>query len=220
MNKIKEFTDSERQKYSKPYVDFIMHGQELAALHTDEECNKRFFIRKVEVLKKYIDALDEADQKASGEGVFEMFKSDEQYKHAAMKVKSAHNQDIEKLMRCQECKCASCLSECKFNSCHYCQYTSSVKGCDKSRNYVTSGYKPVTLYSNDEERDVYFKVLGILTDHFSNKKYIYLVEQANPNNQHILEYCKYVNGDVDYLPLDEDVLDRIYHIFVQLECYE
>ena len=219
MNKIKGFTDAEREKYGKPYVEFIMQGEELRALHNDEECNKRFFIKKADVLKRYLDALDEADYKASGEGFLEFLKSDDQYKEEVLSLKNTLNHDLEKLVRCQSCQCVGCLRECPFNACHYCQFTTTIKGCDKDRYFVTSGYEPVILYSNDEERDVYFEVVGILNDHFSNKRYIYLVESKNRDNQHILEYCKYVNGDVDYLPLDEDILDKIYNIFVQLDCY-
>ncbi len=219
MNKIQGFTDAERAKYGKLYADFIMHGEEIAALHGDKVADQRFYRRKAPVLKTYLDALDEADYKANGQGVMEMFKSDNQYKEEALAVKRKAEHDIEKLVKCSTCACAKCLQVCPFNACSYCQFTAKITACDKERYCITTGHKPVSLYSNDEEREVYFEVQGMLTDNFSNKRYTYLVETANRDNQHILEYNKYVNGEVEYLPIDEELLDKVYNVFVELGCH-
>ncbi|MGL6173169.1 MAG: hypothetical protein ACRC1P_00960 [Cellulosilyticaceae bacterium] len=220
MNKIKDFTDAERNQYSKIYVDLIMNIEEITPFLSSDESNKRFFVRKVHHLKEYLDKLDDADHLANGTGIFDFLKSDEKHKDDVLKFKSTIADELNKLTLCNTCKCASCVSDCKFKSCHYCGYTNKVANCDQQRYYVTAGHPSVTLYSNDEERDVQFDVVGLLTDDFANKHYIYLVERNNKNNQHILEYCKYVNGSIDYLPIDEELLDKIYDLFVGFDCYE
>lgn len=220
MNKIKDFTDAERAIYSQAYIDLIMNIEELETFLSENEPNKRFFKRKVHLIKEYLDQLDEADRLAEGKGILDFLKSDEKYKDDVLKFKASRIDDLNKLMLCHTCKCATCVSECKFKSCHYCSYHSKVVGCDKERYYVTKGLAPITLYSNDEERDVHFDVVGLLKDDFSNKDYIYLVERNNKDNQHILEYCKYTNGTIDYLPIDEELLDKIYDVFVGFDCYE
>ncbi|MDU6855683.1 MAG: hypothetical protein ACLSH8_09245 [Zhenhengia sp.] len=220
MNKIKDFTDAERTAYSQAYIDLIMNIEEIETFLSQEEVNKRFFKRKVHLIKDYLEKLDEADRLADGKGPLDFLKSDEQYKKDALKFKSGIIDDLNKLKLCHTCKCGACVNECKFKSCHYCSYHSKVVGCDKERYYVTTGMAPITLYSNDEQRDVHFEVVGLLTDDFSNKHYIYLVERNNKENQHILEYCKYTNGSVDYLSIDEELLDKVYDIFVGFDCYE
>lgn len=220
MNKIKEFTDAERSIYSKPYVDMVMATEEIAEFLDPQELKSRNFYKKIDVLKEYLDKLDEADRKAEGEGLFEVFKSDDKYKDEVIGFKNKVVNDLIKLNLCHKCKCLTCTKECKFKSCKYCRFDEYIYNCDTERYYITRGQHNVSLYSNDEDRDVYFNVEGLLKDHFSNKQYIYLIEANNKSNQHILEYCKYVNGNIDYLPLDQELLDKIYDIFVRLECYE
>lgn len=219
MNKIKDFTDSQRAEYSKTYIDLIMNIEELNTFLSSNEVNKRYFSRKVHLIKDYLDQLDEADRLADGTGLFEFLKDDNKYKDDVLRFKTQIIDELTKLKLCEKCKCSTCVSECKFKSCHYCQTTCNVQGCDHDRYYITVGHKDVILYSNDENRDVLFHVVGLLTDDFANKHYIYLVELENKNNQHILEYHKYVNGTIDYLPLDEELLDKIYNVFVGLDCY-
>lgn len=220
MNKIKAFTDSEREQYGKLYVDLIMNIEEMSAFLTDEELKKRFFTRKVHLIKSYLDALDHADQQAEGNGLLEMFKSDEKYKDEVLQYKATLSDDLTKLQKCHQCRCLKCSVPCPFNACHYCNYTNHIVGCDQQRYTVTTGHTPITLYSNDEDRDVHFRVIGLLKDDFSDKQYIYLVETNNKDNQHILEYKKYIDGTKDYLPIDEELLDKIYNIFVGFDCYE
>lgn len=220
MNKIKDFTDEERAQYSKLYVDLVMHTDEISPFLSSDEMNKRFFVRKVHHLKEYLDKLDEADLLADDTGVFDFLKSDEKFKNDVLKFKGTVIDDLNKLALCHNCKCSTCVSDCKFKSCYYCAYTNQVANCDRERYYITVGHPNITLYSNDDERDVHFEVIGLLTDDFSNKHYIYLVEKNNKNNQHILEYCKYVNGTIDYLPIDEKLLDKVYDIFLGFDCYE
>lgn len=220
MNKIKDFTDAERKKYSQAYIDLIMNIEEIETFLPPEEVQKRFFKKKVHVIKEYLDQLDEADRLADGKSPLDFLKSDEQYKKEALKFKATIVEDLDKLELCHKCKCSTCIKACPFKSCHYCRHSSRVVGCDQERYYVTTGMAPITLYSNDEQRDVHFEVVGLLTDDFSNKHYIYLVERNNKENQHILEYCKYTNGSVDYLSIDEELLDKVYDIFVGFDCYE
>ncbi len=220
MNKIEEFTQSEREKYSHLYLDLVTASDEIAPFLSKEENEARYFNRRMHVIKDYLDALDQADQKASGNGLLEMFKSDEKYKEEALKVKAGIATELDKLGYCQQCKCLHCTKECPFKSCRNCKHSAFVTACDEERYSIITNLPTLSLYSNDEARDVLFKVLGVLRDNYSNKHYIYLVESNNPNNQHILEQVEYVNGQCDYTPLDADILDKIYDLFVRFNCYE
>ncbi|MGL4737055.1 MAG: hypothetical protein ACRCW2_06315 [Cellulosilyticaceae bacterium] len=220
MNKIKAFTDSERQQYSPLYVDLIMNMEEIRPFLSDEELQSRFFTRKVHQIKAYLDALDQADQQAEGGGLLEFLKSDDKYKDEVLKFKATLSDDLTKLQKCHQCHCSKCTATCPFKSCHYCSYNNHVVGCDQQRYTVTTGHPSITLYSNDEDRDVHFRTIGLLKDDFSDKQYIYLVETTNKENQHILEYRKYVDGTKDYLPIDEELLDKVYDLFVGFNCYE
>ncbi|MHC1750067.1 MAG: hypothetical protein AB9856_17495 [Cellulosilyticaceae bacterium] len=220
MNKIKAFTDAERSQYENLYVDIIMNTDEISQFLSDEDLRMRYVTKKAPILKEYLDKLDDADRKAEGNGLLEFLKSDDQYKEEVIAFKNEHLDELTKLTLCHKCKCLTCSKPCKFKSCQFCSYSNYVYNCDTERYSITRGHHNISLYSDDEERDVYFNVVGILKDDFSNKQYIYLVEATNKDNQHILEYCKYVNGNVEFLPLDETLLDKIYNLFVALDCYE
>ncbi|WP_061995638.1 hypothetical protein [Clostridium sp. ATCC 25772] len=220
MNKIKEFTNSERDHYKDLYTDLILSIDNISELLDEDDYNSRFFIKKVHIIKDYLDKLDDADYKADKKDFFDFLKSDEKYKTEVLNYKSTIINDLKKLELCRKCKCLKCISSCSFKKCLNCLPSYYVHNCNEMDNCITKGLNTITLYSNDEERDVNFEPLGLLENLKENKYYIYLVENNNRNNQHILEYIKYLNGEVEYLPITKEDLDKIYDSFVKLNCYE
>ncbi|MBU5228312.1 hypothetical protein KQI36_16970 [Clostridium senegalense] len=220
MNKIKEFTNSERNYYKDLYTELILSIDNISELLDEDDYNSRFFIKKVHIIKDYLDRLDDADYKADKKDFFDFLKSDEKYKTEVLDYKSTIINDLKKLELCRKCKCLKCVSSCSFKKCLNCLPSYYVHNCNKTDNCITKGLNTITLYSNDEERDVNFEPLGLLEELKENKYYIYLVENNNRNNQHILEYVKYLNGEVEYLPITKEDLDKIYDSFVKLNCYE
>lgn len=220
LNKIKEFTNSERDHYKDLYTDLILSIDNISELLDEDDYNSRFFIKKVHIIKDYLDKLDDADYKADKKDFFDFLKSDEKYKTEVLNYKSTIINDLKKLELCRKCKCLKCISSCSFKKCLNCLPSYYVHNCNEMDNCITKGLNTITLYSNDEERDVNFEPLGLLEDLKENKYYIYLVENNNRNNQHILEYIKYLNGEVEYLPITKEDLDKIYDSFVKLNCYE
>lgn len=220
MNKIKDFTDSERLYYQNIYSNIIMTMDDLSDLLDTDDFNSRFYTKKVHIIKSYLDKLDDADFKANKKDFLDFLKSDEKYKNEVLNYKSTIIRDLNKLELCNKCKCLKCISHCKFNKCLNCLPTNFVHNCNKENTLVAKGFNNVVLYSNDENRDVNFEVLGLLDSLDYKKKFIYLVEVTNRNNQHILEYVSYINGETEYTPVDEDTLDKVYNNFVKLDCYE
>lgn len=220
LNKIKEFTNSERDHYKDLYTDLILSIDNISELLDEDDYNSRFFIKKVHIIKDYLDKLDDADYKADKKDFFDFLKSDEKYKTEVLNYKSTIINDLKKLELCRKCKCLKCISSCSFKKCLNCLPSYYVHNCNEMDNCITKGLNTITLYSNDEERDVNFEPLGLLENLKENKYYIYLVENNNRNNQHILEYIKYLNGEVEYLPITKEDLDKIYDSFVKLNCYE
>ena len=52
----------EKNKYSKIYTDLIFATDDLKQMLSDDELNKRSFIRKVDTLKDYMNFLEELEK--------------------------------------------------------------------------------------------------------------------------------------------------------------
>lgn len=217
MNKIQEFTNAERQKYGDLYGKLVMKQSEASSLLSQDEMRKRFYVHNLPKLKQYLDMLDEADRKANGSGLLEIFKSDDKYKEEVLEFKATILDTIDKLALCLECKCSNCSSICNFNSCLNCRVSESTRVCSEDDEYyLKSSSRVLKLWSNDEKRNVTFNVKAIIEDAHSEGTYYYLIEDGNRDNQHILEYIKESNGKEEFLPVENTtLLDELFQFFVK-----
>lgn len=214
MNKIKHITDKEQNKYEKIKKDITFKSSESNNLISIDEFNDRIYNKKVNVLDKYINKIDEINIKADGKGLLDFLKDDSKYEYELFEYKKTIQNDLDKLETCSKCSCLECSIQCPFKSCRECSPNVRVAGCDRNRYQITTGYKGITLYLDDEK--INYEIVGILRDIQENKKYIYLSEINNSNNQQLLEYIKHLDGSEEFPALpNEETLDRIYEIFLK-----
>lgn len=220
MNKIKDFTDSERAKWGDVYANLVEGSLELLDVLSQEELNSRFFSTNLEYLKSYLDSLSTADYKASGKGLFEAFKNDDKYKDEVIQYRATIQDKLDKLVNCSRCKCSRCVINCEFKSCSRCLTKERVITCDLEDEYfIKESDQTVKLWSNDLGREMNFAVRGVLVDNHSQGTYVYLIEKSNPDNQHILEYVKPLSGVVEYLPIENvELLNELHKFFVLAGC--
>ncbi|WP_250675901.1 hypothetical protein LZ906_010490 [Paraclostridium ghonii] len=215
---------SEKKKYDKMYTDLVFAVNDLKQILTNEELNKRVFIRKVDDLSDYIAFLNELEKQDNNgdKAIFaKIFKKKVDIETEIQSYLTRDKrQSINKLDRCKMCKCINCVSECPFNRCINCRELEYTYECDKEKFVFTKSTDIVTLYSGDE--DFKFDVRGYLIEKQEDEslsRYVYLVDSKDKDNQQLLEYFKFkgeesydsvINGDDTYN------LDRLYNKFIEM----
>lgn len=215
---------SEKKKYDKMYTDLVFAVNDLKQILTNEELNKRVFIRKVDDLSDYIAFLNELEKQDSNgdKGIFaKIFKKKVDIETEIQSYLTRDKrQSINKLDRCKMCKCINCISDCPFNRCINCRELEYTYECDKEKFVFTKSTDIVTLYSGDE--DFKFDVKGYLIEKQEDEslsRYVYLVDSKDKDNQQLLQYFKFkgeesydsvINGDDTYN------LDRLYNKFIEM----
>lgn len=220
MNKIKDFTDSERVKYSPYHIKITNAIAENINLISDNEKKERRYFKAINGLSKYLEALDTADYKADKKGILDWFRSDMKYQTEAELIRSDNIVDINTCIKCSGCKCLNCSLDCPFRSCFNCNYSEYVFNCDKDKYCITKGMQDIELICHDfGDRLVKFEVLGRLINNEDGNQYILIAEKGNPSNSQLYRYVKNMNGLEDFYQMDsEEHLDKIYDIFVSLDC--
>ena len=220
MNKIKDFTDSERAKYSPYHVKITNAIAENISLLSDNEKKERRYFKAINGLSKYLEALDTADYKADKKGILDWFRSDMKYQTEAELIRSDNMVDINTCIKCSGCKCLNCSLDCPFRSCFNCNHSEYVFNCDKDKYCIIKGMQDVELICHDfGDKLVTFEVLGRLINNEDGNQYILIAEKGNPSNSQLYRYVKNMNGLEDFYQMDsEEHLDKIYDIFVSLDC--
>lgn len=213
MNKIKHLTEKERNEYSGVYSDLIMSMEEIKPFIDLTVLRRRPYYNKINKLREYLEAVDEADYKADGSGFFERFKNDDIYINEVYALKAKIKPDLDKLVNCSKCKCSKCFKNCPHRSCINCEPSRYVIACDNDY-MIYSDSTTRTLFDNDNKVNVTFRTEGILYELSTNKNYILMVDVNNSNNQHLLELIQLLNGNEEFGQLDKETLNRIYNIFV------
>ena len=83
----------------------------------------------------------------------------------------------------------------------------------KKRFNITQGYKNIALYLEDNR--IIYEVIGILEDNTLNKRYIYLEEVGNEDNQQLLEYKEYLDGKEEFNGIEGEEFDRVWNQFLK-----
>ena len=198
---------AEKNKYNKMYTDLVFACDDLKQMLSSEELNKRTFMEKVDTLKDYMEFLDKLDREENTKkGLFSKLlkkPEDSSFKINSYLTREIRN-DLEKLEKCNSCKCKNCVSQCPMNHCYNCREKEYVADCDKKEWLLTKSTDTVTLYNGDEE--IIFNVAGYLVEKDNNGnfyRYVYLVDSKDNDNQHILKYYKF-KGEEHYDSVIED----------------
>lgn len=213
----------EKKKYEKIYTDLMFATNDLKQILDEEEIRKRVFIKKVDELSNYMAFLEDLEMKNKNEGkniFLRIFKNQNQIDE---KIKSYLTKDkkdsIKKLEKCKKCKCINCIEKCKFKRCVNCKELEYTYECDKEKFVFTKSSDIVTLYSRDEKFE--FEVKGYLIELNDNllRRYVYLVDIKNNDNQQLLEYLKF-KGEENYESViigdNTENLDRLYDKFIEM----
>lgn len=216
-----EIIQNEKNKYKNIYSNIMFSYDDLRQILDEKELNKRTFIRKVEVLKEYMDFLDSLELESKKEKGFfkKLFLKDEDPELKINRYLTTDKKmEIDKLDKCSKCKCINCISKCMIDSCLNCREQEYVYGCDKESDAFTKTKETVTLYSGEEK--IIFNVAGYLIEENNDliSRYIYLIDSNNYNNQHLLKYSKY-KGEESYdsiISENQDELIRLNDKFIEL----
>jgi len=213
----------EKKKYNKTYTDLIFACDDLNQMLDINELNKRTFLYKVETLKEYMNYLDNLEREnKEKKGIFsKLFNKDYNIESKINSYLTVDKRkDIEKLNKCENCKCKNCISKCTMVQCYNCRESESVVNCNKENSLLTNCDEKVTLYNGDKE--IIFNVKGYLIEKDCNGnfiRYIYLIDSKDYNNQHILKYSKFKGEErYDSVITDntQDELVRINNKFIEM----
>jgi len=213
----------EKKKYNKTYTDLIFACDDLNQMLDINELNKRTFLYKVETLKEYMNYLDNLEREnKEKKGIFsKLFNKDYNIESKINSYLTVDKRkDIEKLNKCENCKCKNCISKCTMVQCYNCRESESVVNCNKENSLLTNCDEKVTLYNGDKE--IIFNVKGYLIEKDCNGnfiRYIYLIDSKDYNNQHILKYSKFKGEErYDSVITDntQDELIRINNKFIEM----
>ena len=213
----------EREKYKKTYSDMIFAYDDLRQILDEKELNKRIFISKIETLKSYMDFLDKLEIESKHDKGFlsrlinkDKYIDNKIYDYLTNEKKI----NIEKLERCNQCKCKNCVSECFMSGCLNCREKEYIFECNKQDSFMTKSSDTLTLY--DGEKEFIFSVAGYLVEKDNDNnfsRYIYLIDSKDYDNQHILKYSKF-KGEESYNSVivdnKQDELVRINNKFIEL----
>lgn len=218
-----EFIEKERLKYKKIYSDMMFAYDDLIKMLDEDEIKKRTFISKIEVLKNYMNFLDNLEsENKKGKGFLSRLINKEKY--IDNKIHDYFNDEVKfninKLEKCNSCKCKNCVSQCLMNGCLNCKEKEYIVECNKKDSLLTKSSDIVTLY--DEDEAFIFNIAGYLIekDNQNNfSRYVYLIDSKDYDNQHILRYSKF-KGEESYDSVitddKQDELVRINDKFIKL----
>lgn len=197
--------------------DIEFRCAESSMLIPQQELERRIYYKKINILNKYIGKIREMDIRVKNikRGVFGIFKDDTMYLNELLDYKNDIKEDLNKLKTCSKCKCLECSLVCEFKACMKCDPNIRVSTCDKERFNVTQGYKNITLYLDDNP--INYEVIGILEDNELNKRYIYLSEIDNINNQQLLEYKEYLDGKEEFNGIEGEEFNRVWNQFLKFD---
>lgn len=215
--------EEEKNKYNKMYTDLVFAYDDLRQILDEKELQKRSFLTRIETLKDYMNFLDklEKDSKAK-KGLFAklLSKNNDTDSRINSYLDYEKKLDLEKLNKCNLCKCKNCVSACPMNQCYNCREKEYVLDCNKLDSTLTSSQDTVTLYNGNEK--IIFNVKAYLIEKDTNgnySRYVYLIDSNNYDNQHILKYSK-LKGEERYDSIinggSQDELIRINDKFIEM----
>ncbi|MGL5693152.1 MAG: hypothetical protein ACRCXA_03685 [Peptostreptococcaceae bacterium] len=193
--------ESEKNKYNKIYTDLVFASDDLKQMLDEEELKKRSFLSKVDILKDYmnfLDKLEKEDQQKKGLFAKLFSKNEDIESKLDSYLTRGKITNLDKLSKCSLCKCRNCISTCPMNQCYNCREKEYVLDCNKADSTLTSNSETVTLYNGNDK--IVFDVKGYLIEKDAEDnyiRYVYLIDQNDYDNQHILRYSKF-KGEESY----------------------
>lgn len=208
MTSINKIMKSEIVKYNKVFADLTLDEGLVTQLLSASESKKRTYIIKRDILKTYINLLDDVQKYNHSHPVLKYIKHADSFT-ATYDYRQEHYDTLNNLVLCSKCNCLQCTMDCPFNACMGCSYNSYIVECDKSDMNVRLHQSfEVRLRNNiTKEKDIY-RVLFTIKNCITNRMFIVLKSYVE-DKKIILYY--YPDGTCDkYGEIkDSKVLDSI-----------
>lgn len=204
---------NEKNKYNKTYTELMFSADDLRQMLDSEELEKRSFIEKLDILKDYMEFLDNLERESKKDKGFfkKLFNNskspEEEIRNYLTKDKLT---SINKLEKCKSCECRNCVNVCPMNSCYNCREKEYVSSCNKENTMMTKSEDKVTLYQDDKE--FIFNVAAYLVekdDEGNYSRYVYLIDSKDYDNQHLLKYSKFKGEEYYESVIVDDTQDEL-----------
>ena len=188
MGRAEEFLKHEKERYGKVYVDLTYAVDNISPFVDKEDLNRRKYVTKLPVLKKYIDLVESAEREAHKKGGFL------NYIDLLNSYKKDNFEALNQLEHCSQCVHRNC-TESKFDGCLGCRENSKIVYCDHERINVTFHDNWILTLNNDRTGDVdRHKVLATLQDVIKDQKYI-IIENIRTDEKFVLYYYPGITED-------------------------
>lgn len=196
MNKISDFTKSEKDYYGKLYSDIIEAIDNTKDFIGEDAVRNRKFFSKQSIIKSYIELIDEVNKNADKKDILDIFRSDEKYKEELKDYKLKYIDSFSQCESCRKCKCFTCVAECKFNGCLSCKEHSSLIECDHKEYNVRAFDDFIIDLKNDKTGVINkYKVLCVVQNYIREQQYIAIENVYDKNEKYILYYYPGISED-------------------------
>lgn len=189
-----EFLKNEKDHYGKIFVDITYGIDNVSPFISAEELERRKYVSRLPILKKYIEAIEGAEREESKSGFLGIFSNDK-YTDLLEGYKKDHHEELKQIEKCSKCACLNCSVLCKFESCSGCREGARVVECDhKKVSVVFHDEFMIDLINERTGRDEKYMVMATLEDLEIDKRYI-VIEGIHNNEKFILYYSPGISED-------------------------
>lgn len=212
MGKEQEFLQKEKDHYGKIYVDLNYSIDNIKPFIEKQRFEDRKYIKRLSVLKKYIELIESAENEISDRSVFDWFNHNKEVE-LLEEYKKDNSDDFEQLENCSRCECLNCSADCRFDLCLGCRKGSKVSKCDHQRiNVMVHNNFILDLINEKTGKREKYLVLATLQDVVKDKLYI-VIEGINTDEKFILYYYPGISEDTYGEITDEQEFDFIVSTF-------
>jgi hypothetical protein len=216
MNRVQEFLEREKEHYGKIFVDLNYSIDNVKPFIDRQRFEDRKYIKRLPVLKRYIDLIDSAENEISHRRFMDIFNHSREVE-LLDGYKKDNIDELKQLENCSSCKCLNCSAECKFDVCLGCRKGARVAECDHEKiNVMFHDNFIVDLINEKTGRNEKYMVLATLQDVTRDKRYI-IIEGISNDEKFILYYYPGISEDTYGEITDEQEFDFIVSTFESVE---
>lgn len=194
--KSQDYIKNDRNFYGKIFIDISYAIDNISPFLESSEADKRKYIIKFPVIKKYLSLLDSAEiESKKNTGFRSLFKSDNTIS-LLDSYKRDNNESLIQLENCSKCACLNCTKQCNFSSCNGCKSNSYIKKCDHDKfNIRFHNNFTLELTNNNTNRTDKYKILATMENCIDDKKYIAIENLMDSEDKFILHYYPNISSD-------------------------
>jgi hypothetical protein len=216
MGRAEDYLKNERERYGKVYIDLTYAIDNIYPFLESADLNKRKYITKLPILKRYIDLIESAEREVHKKGGFLNFFNDDKYIDLLNSYKHDNAEGLNQLEHCSQCVYKNCTED-KFDGCLGCRENSRIVYCDHEKINVTFHDNWILTLNNDKTGDIdKFNVLATLQDIIKNQKYI-IIRNLRTDEKFILHYFPGISEDNYGEITDGDEFDFIVSTYQGVE---